>query len=413
MFSAVVLKESDRASTTSPGRHRMRNTLVVGQIALAVVLLTVSGLMARTFVTMRRVQPGFARPTEVETFDLSLPATLIADGKQVVPTYEQISARLRQIPGVTAVGLDIITMDGRASKGPIFVEGVAAPALPPIRFIRQVGTGYFEAMENPIIAGRSITWTDIHQLRPLALISENLALEYWDTPAKAIGHRIRSFANEPWQEIVGVVGNVRADGLNHPPPALVYVPVANEQAVNRFVMYVVRSGRAGTANFLRELQQAVWSVNARVPLANVRTLAEIQADSMAPTSFATVMLAIAATVALLLALVGVYGVVSYIVAERTYEVGIRMALGAQVGDVRRLFVRQGLVLTLIGIAIGLGGAVLMTPVMAALLYGVGPVDPVTYTAVSIALAGVALLATYLPARRASRVQPIIALRSRV
>jgi ABC-type antimicrobial peptide transport system permease subunit len=161
------------------------------------------------------------------------------------------------------------------------------------------------------------------------------------------------------------------------------------------------------------LQQAVWSVNARVPLANVRTLAEIQADSMAPTSFATVMLTMAASVALVLALVGVYSVVSHIAAERTNEVGIRMALGAQVGDVRRLFVRHGLVLTLLGIAIGLGGAVLMTPVMAALLYGVGPVDPVTYTAVSIALAGVTLLATYLPARRASRVQPIIALRSRV
>jgi predicted permease len=413
VFSVEVLKESGRTSTDSPGRHRMRNTLVVGQIALAVVLLTVSGLMVRTFVTMRQVEPGFARPTEVDTFELSLPATLVPDGKQVVPTYEQISARLQQIPGVTAVGLGIVTMDGRAAKGPIFVEGVPAPTLPPIRFIRQVGAGYFEAMENPIIAGRSITWTDIHQLRPLALISENLALEYWDTPAKAIGHRIRSFADAPWQEIVGVVGNERADGLNHPPPALVYVPVANEQAVSRFMMYVVRSGRAGTASFLRELQQAVWSVNARVPLANVRTLAEIQADSMAPTSFATVMLTIAASVALLLALVGVYSVVSHIAAERTNEVGIRMALGAQIGDVRRLFVRQGLVLTLIGIAIGLGGAVLMTPVMAGLLYGVGPVDPVTYTAVSIALAGVTLLATYLPARRASRVQPIIALRSRV
>jgi predicted permease len=413
VFSVEVLKESGRTSTDSPGRHRMRNTLVVGQIALAVVLLTVSGLMVRTFVTMRQVEPGFARPTEVDTFELSLPATLVPDGKQVVPTYEQISARLQQIPGVTAVGLGIVTMDGRAAKGPIFVEGVPAPTLPPIRFIRQVGAGYFEAMENPIIAGRSITWTDIHQLRPLALISENLALEYWDTPAKAIGHRIRSFADAPWQEIVGVVGNVRADGLNHPPPALVYVPVANEQVVYRFMMYVVRSGRAGTASFLRELQQAVWSVNARVPLANVRTLAEIQADSMAPTSFATVMLTIAASVALLLALVGVYSVVSHIAAERTNEVGIRMALGAQIGDVRRLFVRQGLVLTLIGIAIGLGGAVLMTPVMAGLLYGVGPVDPVTYTAVSIALAGVTLLATYLPARRASRVQPIIALRSRV
>jgi putative ABC transport system permease protein len=375
--------------------------------------LTVSGLMARTFVAMRQVQPGFARPTEVETFELSLPATLIADGKQVVPTYEQISARLQQVPGVTAVGLGIVTMDGRAAKSPIFVEGVAAPTLPPIRFIRQVGAGYFEAMENPIIAGRSITWSDIHQLRPLALISENLALEYWDTPAKAIGHRIRPFIDAPWHEIVGVVGNERADGLNHPPPALVYVPVATEQAVNRFMMYVVRSGRAGTANFLRELQQAVWSVNAGVPLANVRTLAEIQADSMAPTSFATVMLTIAASVALLLALVGVYSVVSHIAAERTHEVGIRIALGAQIGDVRRLFVHHGLVLALIGIAIGLGGAVLMTPVMSTLLYGVAPTDPVTYTAVSIALAGVTLLATYLPARRASRIQPIIALRSRV
>jgi predicted permease len=331
----------------------------------------------------------------------------------VVPTYEQISARLQQIPGVSAVGLGIITMDGTAAKGPIFVEGVTAPTLPPIRFIWWVGAGYFEAMGNPIIAGRSITWTDIHQLRPLALISENLALEYWDAPAKAIGHRIRSFPNEPWREIVGVVGNVRADGLNHPPPALVYVPVANEQAVNRSMMYVVRSGRAGTANFLRELQQAVWSVNPRVPLANVRTLAEIQADSMAATSFATVMLTIAASVALLLALVGVYSVVSHIAAERTNEVGIRMALGAQIGDVRRLFVRHGLVLALIGIAIGLGGAALMTPVMSTLLYGVGPVDPVTYVAASMALAGVTLLATYLPARRASRVQPIIALRSRV
>jgi putative ABC transport system permease protein len=413
VFSAEVLKESGRASTASPGRHGMRNALVVGQIALAVVLLTVSGLMARTFVTMRHVQPGFARPTEVETFELSLPATLIPDGKQVVPTYEQISARLQQIPGVTAVGLGIITMDGRAAKGPIFVEGVDAPTLPPIRFIRQVGAGYFEAMENPIIAGRSITWTDIHQLRPLALISENLALEYWDTPAKAIGHRIRSFADAPWQEIVGVVGNERADGLNHPPPGLVYVPVADEQTVSRFMMYVVRSGRAGTASFLRELQQAVWSVNARVPLANVRTLAEIQADSMAPTSFATVMLTIAASLALLLALVGVYSVVSHIAAERTNEVGIRLALGAQIGDVRRLFVRHGLVLALIGIVIGLGGAVLLTPVMSTLLYGVRPVDLVTYTAVSITLAGVTLLATYLPARRASRVQPIIALRSRV
>jgi hypothetical protein len=274
-----------------------------------------------------------------------------------------------------------------------------------------MGPGYFEAMGTAIVAGRAVTWNDTLQQRSLVVISENLALEYWDQPAKAIGHRVRPVANEPWQEIVGVVGNVRADGLNHPPPKMVYLSVAREQTVNRNVMYLVRSGRGGTASFRRELEQAVWSVNGRVPLANVRTLAEIQADSMAQTSFATVMLALAASVALLLALVGVYSVLSHIVAERTGEIGIRMALGAQIGDVRRLFLRYGLTLTIAGIGVGLGAAVLMTPVMSALLYGVSPVDPMTYAAVSMALAGVTLLATYLPARRASRTQPIIALRS--
>ena len=175
--------------------------------------------------------------------------------------------------------------------------------------------------------------------------------------------------------------------------------------------YAVRSNRVGAPGFLRELQQAVWSVNPNLPLANVRTLDEIQAQSMAQTSFAMVMLAIAASGALLLALVGIYGVVSYIVTERTLEIGIRMALGAQSGDVRGLFLRQGLALTLAGIVLGTGAAMLVTPIMSALLYGVAPTDPVTYAGVAIALGAVTLLATYLPARRASLVEPIIALRS--
>jgi ABC-type antimicrobial peptide transport system permease subunit len=188
--------------------------------------------------------------------------------------------------------------------------------------------------------------------------------------------------------------------------------MANEQSVSRNVTYVVRSGRVGTPSFLRELQQAVWSVNPSVPLATVRTLDEIQAASMAQTSFVMVMLAIAASVALPLALVGVYGVVSYIAAERTYEVGIRIALGAQSSEVRALFLRHGLALTLAGLVLGIGAAMLLTPIMSALLYGVAPTDPVTYAGVAIALGAVTLLATYVPARRASRGQPMIALRSR-
>jgi ABC-type antimicrobial peptide transport system permease subunit len=185
------------------------------------------------------------------------------------------------------------------------------------------------------------------------------------------------------------------------------MPIANEQSVSRNVTYVVRSGLVGKASFLRELQQAVWSVNPSVPLATVRTLDEIQAASMAQTSFAMVMLAIAASVALLLALGGVYSVVSYIAAERTYEVGIRIALGAQSSDVRALFLRHGLALTLDSVVLGIGAATLLTPMMSALLYGVAPTDPVTYAGVAIVLGAVTLLATYVPARRASRVQPIM------
>jgi ABC-type antimicrobial peptide transport system permease subunit len=245
----------------------------------------------------------------------------------------------------------------------------------------------------------------------VAVISNSLAREYWDRPALAVGQRIAMFPGGPWQEIVGVVGDERADGLNHPAPPLVYFPMADKQGVSRAMTYVVRSSRAGSADFLSELKQAVWSVNHSVPLAHVRTLAEIQAASMAQTSFAMIMLAIAAIGALLLALVGIYGVVSYIVSERTLEVGIRLALGAQRTDVRRLFLRQGLALALVGIVLGVGAARLLTPVMSTLLYGVGPTDPLTYGGVATVLGAVTVIAIYLPARRASRGDPIVALRS--
>ncbi len=418
--NVAALKEGGRSASDAPGRHRARNALVVSEIALAFVLLIVSGLMIRTFIALQQVDPGFVRPEEVQTFRVSIPRALIEDPQQTALAHEQIARRLEQVPGVVSVGLSSsVTMDGNRGSTPIFVEGFTEPgrALSPIRRYKRIAPGYFETMGNPVLVGRPITWTDIHQGRPVVIVTENLAREYWTTPAGALGKRITQSLENPWREIIGVVGNERDDGLNRAAVATVYWPMLlkpwwNEPIdVQRTMAYVVRSTRVGSPGFLRELQRAVWSVNPNLPLASVRTLDEIHANSMAQASFALVMLAIAATVALLLGSVGIYGVIAYIATQRTREIGIRMALGAQAGDVRRLFLRHGLLLAAVGIGLGIGLALALTRVMSALLFGVSPMDPVTYVTVAAGLATVALLATYLPARRASRTDPIIALRS--
>ena len=402
-----VLKDAGRSASAAPGQHRTRNVLVVAQVALALVLLIVSGLMIRTFIAMRQVEPGYVRPAEVQTFHVRVPPTLVRDPQQARRTYEEIAERLTRVPGVAGVGLArSVPMGGFPGAAPIVVEDRPVSGTPPTRLVKAIGSGYFETMGNPMLAGRAITWTDIHQAAAIAVISENLAREYWGEPSKALGKRLGGSPDE-WWDIVGVVGNERLDGLNRPAPAIVYVPMAG----NRDMAYVVRSPRVGRPGFLRELQQAVWSVNPGLPLATVRTLEEIEAGSMAPTSFAMVMLSLAASVALLLGVVGIYGVIRYIVAQRTGEIGLRMALGAQTADVRRLFLRHGLVLTLCGIAVGIGAAMFLTRVMSALLFDVTPTDPITYVAASSCLAVVALLATYFPARRASGIDPIAALRS--
>ena len=411
----TALKEGGRSSSDAPGRHRTRDALVVGQVALALTLLIVSGLMIRTFIAMRQVDPGFTRPEEVQTFVIEIPASLISDPGQTVRTFEGVSEQLARVPGVTSVGLSSsITMDGEDNSNYAAIEEFPDPegTMVKLRRFKSVGPRYFETMGNRLVAGRSITWNDIHEQRPVVIISEPLAREYWGEPAKAIGKRLRgSSPKSPWREIIGVSGNERDDGLSQPPTAIVYWPMLNESYEWRTMAFAVRSTRVGAPGFVRELEQAAWSVNPNLPLAAVQTLEEIQASSMTQTSFALVMLGIAASVALLIGMVGIYGVVAYAAAQRTREIGVRMALGAQAGDVRQMFLRHGLWLAGIGSVIGIGIAMMLTRVMSAFLFGVGPMDPMTYAAVAAVLAGMTLVATYLPAYRASRVDPVLALRA--
>ena len=416
---ASALKEGGRASSAGRDRHRARNGLVVAEIALAVVLLVASGLMIRTFQAMRDVNPGFVRPEEVITLRVSIPDSIVADDEQAIRTHEQIVRKLEQIPGVRSVGVsNSITMDGFDSNDPIFVEDFppAADKIPPLRRFKFTAQNYFQTMGNPIIAGREMTWADVYSHASVAIVSENFAREYWKEPAAAIGKRIRQTPSNPWRTIIGVVGNERDNGISSPAASIVYWPLLidnfwdDKVFAQRNVAFALRTERAESPTLLKEIQQAVWSVNGNLPLANVRTLHQIRSESMAQTSFALVMLAIAAAVALLLGVVGIYGVIAYVAQQRTKEIGIRMALGAASSDVRSLFVRHGIILAGIGIVCGMVAAAVLTRTMSALLFGVSAYDPLTYGAVALALGGTAVIASYLPARRASKVDPAEALR---
>jgi predicted permease len=390
------------------------------QVALALVLLISSGLMIRTFQQLRNVDPGFTRPQEVQTLRISIPESAVKQPDAVVHMDQNILDRIAQIPGVRSIAFTtVLPMDNGGWHDPIFAEDhvYAEGQIPPLRFYKFVSPGLLATIGNKLIAGRELTWSDTYEKHPVAMISENLARELWKDPQSAIGKRIRDNLKAPWREVIGVVSDERTDGVNQKPPTTVYWPVlmdkfsGDEVSIRRSVAFVIRSPRTGSPGFVNEISRAVWSVNPNLPLAGVRTLQDIYMRSLARTSFTLVMLALAGGMALLLGIAGIYGVMSYSVSQRTREIGIRVALGARNDEVIRMFVSHGARLAAVGIVCGLIAAVLLTRFMSSLLFNVQPRDPLTYVIVCASLVLAAVAASYVPALRATSVDPVEALRA--
>jgi predicted permease len=414
--TSTALRSAGRTSSASRERHRATNLLVVAQVAMALVLLVSAGLMIRTFQALRTIDPGFAQPEHLQTIRIAIPPS-IADPERVTRMQNDIVDKLAAIPGVTSAAFgSAMPMEGLGFNWDV-IRPEEKPFLPneipPLRMFKYVSPGFFHTSGMQLIAGRELTWADIYDHRSVAMISENLARELWDKPSAALGKRLRYLPNSPLREVIGVIQDVRENGVQAPAPAIVYWPSMTVDMFGpgplnamRAVTFVIRSGRTGTESFLNQIRQAVWSVDSSLPVTSPRSMQEIYSRSLERTSFTLVMLAIAGAMALMLGIVGIYGVISYAVSRRKREIGIRLALGAQPGELRRMFVRHGMALAGVGLAIGMAVAAVLTRLMTSLLFGVNPMDPSTFSAMAILLALAAILASYLPARRASAVDPI-------
>jgi predicted permease len=419
--TSMDLRSAGRTISVSKERHRARNVLVIGQVAMALVLLVSAGLMIRTFQALRTVEPGFTGAQHLQLVRISIPDSLVPDAERVTRIQNGILDNLAAMPGVKSAGfVSEMPMEGFDSAwDEIFAEDkiYSDNVIAPLRLYKFISPGFLQTAGTRLVAGREMTWSEVYGFRPVVMVSENLACEMWGTPSAAIGKHLREFSKMPWHEVVGVIQDVREKGVQEKAPEIVYWPPMMEnlsgpgpvQAV-RTVTFAIRSARAGTEGFLNEVHQAVWSVNSNLPLASVQTMEEVYEKSAARTSFTLVMLVIAGAMALALGIVGIYGVISYTVSQRKREIGIRLALGAQRGDVQHMILRQGAKMALVGVAIGIGFALGLTRLMTNLLFGVTAHDPMTFAAVAALLFLVALLACYVPARRAMLVDPMVALR---
>lgn len=388
------------------------------QVALALVLMVGAGLMFRTFQALVNVEPGFQQPAEVLQFDVAISSPAAEDTTRL---KQEMLDRVANVPGVTSVafstspplGGDTITEFFVAESGALRDSGRPESELMRYKF---VSPGFFATAGTRLVAGRDVTWTDAYDMRSVALVSENLARTQWGSPAGALGKRLRSSSSEEWREIVGVVEDVRDNGIAQPAPEIVYLPAMTNGIFTGAPLspsrltFLARSPRTGTPGFLDEVRAAVWSVDPNLPLANVRSLEDDYERSLARTSLTLLLLAVAGAMALLLGVVGVYGITAYAVAQRTREIAIRTALGARGSDVQRLFVRHAIAPAMVGVALGLAASAGLSPIMSSLLFGVSALDASTYIAAGAALLGPVVLASFLPARRAARTDPCRVLR---
>lgn len=395
---------------------RKQQGLLALQMALAMVLLVACGLVMRSFVELQRVEPGLRQMEQVQVVRISLAS---GAGEKLLRMHQAIAAGFAGMPGVEAVAVTTnIPMEGGAAN-PQQAEGhpANAGASAKVRDLKRVSPGYLRSVGTRLMAGRDFEWRDLEAMAPVVMVSENMARELWGEARLALGKRIRENSAGEWKEIVGVVEDVRQNGPMREAPSIVYTmlaqrdPVGKEMGVPRNVDYLIRSPRAGSALFVEELRQTLMKVEPSVPLAKVRTLEEVYRKSMARTALTLALMGAAGAMALVLGVVGVYGVVAYAVARRRKDIGIRLALGATGASVSGLFLRDGLRTALVGAGIGLLAALAMSRLMKALLFGVGASDPITYASVAVLLVSAAALASWWPARRAAAVNPIEALRT--
>jgi putative ABC transport system permease protein len=411
---ASALKEGGRSATAGAARHRLRSTIVVAEIAMAIVLLMGAGLLIRSLWNLRSVAPGFDAENVV-SMRIDLPEARYREIPQQTRYREQILSSLNSVTGIEAAIISEVPLGGSSLHHDFLIDGrpPVAPGDEPSLYSRSVMGNYFGVMRIPIRAGRDFNAKD-GEGRPLVgIVNEEMVRTYFPNE-DPIGKRVRwaraTNATE-WIEIVGVAADVKHFGLDQPEAPALYWPYAqSRQPWKRWSQVVVRTVSA-PETMIPSIKTQIWSVDPKVSINNLSTMSSLTADSYAERSFNMILLSIFSAIALTLAAVGIYGVIAYAVSQRTHEIGIRMALGAQTSDVLRLIGRQGLILVGVGIVIGIGSALALTRVMTGLLYRVSAADPRTFIGIIVLVAVVALLACYLPARRATRVDPMEALRA--